>query len=486
MSLSAPTVSFFDRVEDALGNDFQRAAFDHAATRFTTLRRDALAALPAAEAIRDRARLIRAHTIGRLDAYLEQFAAAVEAAGGHVHWASDAAAANAAIVAIARAAGAQTVVKSKSMVTEEIHLNAALAAAGVRVVESDLGEYIIQLAGETPSHIITPVIHKTKEECGAILHQKTGAPLTADPAVMTAAVREQMRRVFLAADMGISGVNFGVAETGTVCIVTNEGNGRLTTTLPRVHVAVMGIERLVPTLADLGVMLQVLARSATGQKLTVYTNLMTGPRRPGEPDGPDEMHVVLVDNGRSHVLAGELAEILYCIRCGACLNACPVYREIGGHAYGSVYPGPVGAVLTPALGGIAAWRELPSASTLCGACREVCPVRINIPRMLLALRREAHEAGLSPGWVGPGLAGFRFAAAGPRRFRGALRAAALGTRLLARDGWVRRLPPPLNGWTAARDFPVFAGKPFSQQLMERRREEGHGVTQRGRSFTKEE
>ncbi|WP_374689758.1 LutB/LldF family L-lactate oxidation iron-sulfur protein [Promineifilum sp.] len=469
MSLTAPNVSFFERVEDALGNDFQRRAFDRASTRFTTLRRDALAALPEAEAIRDRARLIRAHTISRLDSYLEQFAAAVEAAGGHVHWAEDAEAASRYVVEIAQAAGVRLAVKSKSMVTEEIHLNRALETAGVRVVESDLGEYIIQLAGETPSHIITPVIHKTKEECGAILHEKTGAPLTDEPAEMTAAVREQMRRIFLSAGMGISGVNFGVAETGAICLVTNEGNGRMTTTLPRVHVAVMGIERLVPTLADLGVMLQVLARSATGQQLTVYTNLVTGPRRPDEPDGPDEMHVVLVDNGRSRVLAGEMAEILYCIRCGACLNACPVYREIGGHAYGSVYPGPVGAVLTPALGGIEAWSDLPQASTLCGACREVCPVRIDIPRMLLALRREADEAGRSPLWAGPGLAAFRLAGAGPGRFHAAVRLAGAATRLLGRGGWLTRLPPPLDGWTKSRDFPPFADKPFSEQLAARRR-----------------
>ena len=467
MSLSVPNVSFYDRVEDALANDFQRGAFDRASARFTTLRRDALEALPDADIIRDRARLIRAHTISQLDIYLEQFAAAVEAVGGHVHWAEDAESACNIIVRIAQAAGAVTAVKSKSMVTEEIHLNKALEAAGVRPVESDLGEYIIQLAGETPSHIITPVIHKTKEECGEILHEKASVPLTDEPARMTAAVREQMRRVFLSADMGISGANFGVAETGTICLVTNEGNGRMTTTLPRVHVAVMGIERLVPTLADLSIMLQVLARSATGQKLTGYTSLITGPRRPAEPDGPEEMHVVLVDNGRSHVLSGEMAEILYCIRCGACLNACPVYREIGGHAYGSVYPGPVGAVLTPALGGIKNWSDLPQASTLCGACREVCPVRIDIPRMLLELRHQADEAGESPAWIGPGLAAYRLAAANPSRFRVAVRFAHTATKLISKRGWAAKLPPPLSGWTNSRDFPVFAAKTFSEQLKAR-------------------
>ena len=468
MSLPAAPVPFYDRVEDALANRQQRAAFDRASTRFSELRRVALDGLPEAEAVRDRARLIRAHTVAHLDRYLAQFETAVTAAGGRVHWAEDAAAATRIVVDIARAGGVALAVKSKSMVSEEIHLNAALEAAGVTVVESDLGEYIIQLAGETPSHIITTVIHKTKEACGVVLHEKAGLPLTDDPAEMTAGVRERMRRVFLAADMGISGVNFGVAETGTICLVTNEGNGRMTTTLPRVHVAVMGIERLVPTLADLGVMLQVLARSATGQKLSVYTSLITGPRRPGERDGPDEFHVVLVDNGRSRVLGTEVAETLYCIRCGACLNACPVYRQIGGHAYGSVYPGPVGAVLTPALAGLGPWRELPHASSLCGACREVCPVRIDIPRLLLALRREGDESGYTPRWIRTGMAAYRALAVRPVFFNWAVRLAAFATRLLARGGWLRRLPPPLSAWTGARDFPAFAARPFSAQLRAHR------------------
>jgi L-lactate dehydrogenase complex protein LldF len=268
--------------------------------------------------------------------------------------------------------------------------------------------------------------------------------------------------------MGISGVNFGVAQTGSICLVENEGNGRLTTTPPRVHVALMGIERLVPTLEDLGVMLQVLARSATGQKITVYNNILTGPRRAGEADGPEELHIVLVDNGRSRVLASEAAEILYCIRCGACLNACPVYQQIGGHAYGSVYPGPVGAVLTPALGGIGPWNDLPHASSLCGACREVCPVRIDIPRMLLELRDEGHKAGKTPLWLKLGLPVYGFTAAHPALFRLAVKLSGLATRLIANKGWLKWLPPPLNGWTNYRDFPVFANAPFSEQLKQRR------------------
>ncbi len=468
MTLHLPNVTFHDRVEHALADTQLHVALERATGRFTTLRADALASLPEAEAVRDRARQIRAHTLSKLDVYLTQFAAAVEAAGGQVHWAADGEAANRIVLGLARAGGVKKAVKGKSMVSEETGLNHALQTAGIEVIESDLGERIIQLAGEMPSHIIVPAVHKTKEQIGELLHEKLGVPLTRVPEEMTAAARASLRGEFLAADMGISGVNFGVAETGTLALVENEGNGRLTTTAPRIHVALMGIERLVPTLDDLGVMLQVLARSATGQKLTVYTNLITGPRRADEPDGPDELHVVLVDNGRSRVLGGELAEILYCIRCGACLNACPVYQQIGGHAYGSVYPGPVGAVLTPALGGIGPWNDLPHASTLCGACREVCPVRIDIPRMLLALRDEGHQAGQSPLWLKIGLPIYRVTATHPRLFNIAVRFSAFATRLIARAGWMARLPPPLSGWTAHRDFPAFARESFSRQFRKRR------------------
>ncbi|HET7089828.1 MAG TPA: LUD domain-containing protein, partial [Anaerolineae bacterium] len=284
---------------------------------------------------------------------------------------------------------------------------------------------------------------------------------------MTAVARQSLRHDFLRADMGISGVNFGVAETGTLALVENEGNGRLTTTAPRIHVAFMGIERLVPTIADLEVILQVLARSATGQKLSVYTNWLTGPRRPDEPDGPDELHVVLVDNGRSRILGGKLAEILYCIRCGACLNVCPVYRQIGGHAYGGVYTGPMGAVLSPALDGLDPWSELPHASSLCGACREVCPVGIDIPRMLLELRDVGHRQGKSPWWLRIGLPIYRIVATHPVLFKWAIAAASAATRLVARQGWVWRLPPPLSAWTDHRDFPTFAREPFSAQFKRR-------------------
>lgn len=467
MSLHPPNVTFYERVDTALHDAQLHMALDRATGRFTALRAKAFASLADADGVRDRARLIRAHTLSKLDVYLAQFADAVEAVGGHVHWAVDSEAVGRIMLDIARRNNVKRIVKGKSMVSEEVELNHALLADGIDVIETDLGERIIQLAGETPSHIIAPVIHKTKEQIGELLHEKLGAPLTHIPEEITATARESLRQDFLSADMGITGVNFGVADSGTICIVTNEGNGRMTSSLPRVYVALMGIERIVPMFDDLGVMLQVLSRSATGQKLTVYTNLITGPRRDGEPDGPDEMHVVLVDNGRSRVLAGEMAEILYCIRCGACLNVCPVYQQVGGHAYGSVYPGPVGAVLTPALGGIAQWSELPHASSLCGACREVCPVRINIPRMLLELRDEGHRAGKSPLWLKSGLGMYRIAATHPRLFKLALFFARISTRLVGRSGWLKRLPAPLNGWTKQRDFPSFAREPFSAQFRKR-------------------
>ena len=478
MSQPTPNVTFHERVESALHDSNLQIALARSTDRFTSQRANAFAALPRADALRDRARLIRAHTLSRLDQYLAQFAESVERVGGQMHWAEDAAAANRIAVEIAKSRGVKLVVKGKSMVTEETHLNKALAAIGATVLETDLGEYIIQLAGEMPSHIIGPALHKTKEQIGQLLHEKIGMPLTNEPEKMMQAARAKLRDVFLTADMGITGVNFGVVETGTICLVENEGNGRLTTTPPHIHVAFMGIERLVPTLDDLSLMLQLLARSATGQKLSVYTNLITGPRKPGEADGPDELHIVLVDNGRSRVLGGRAAEILYCIRCGACLNACPVFQQIGGHAYGSVYPGPVGAVLTPSLWGIEPWSDLPHASSLCGACREVCPIRIDIPRMLLELRDEGHRAGKTPLWLQVGLPVYRFVATRPALFKIAVTLSRIASRLLASRGWLTRLPPPLSGWTAHRDFPAFASQSFSEQLRKRLNHKGT-KTQRG-------
>jgi L-lactate dehydrogenase complex protein LldF len=361
------------------------------------------------------------------------------------------------------------------MVTEELELNGFLEEAGVRVVETDLGEYVVQLSHDHPSHIVAPIIHWTKGDVADLFREKLNAKdeEVADVPEITAFARRMLRQEFLQADMGISGVNFGVASTGSLCLCTNEGNGRLTTTVPRIHVAMMGIERLVPTMADLAVMLQVLGRSATGQKLTVYSNILTGPRRlsmadGGEPDGPEQLHVVLVDNGRSKLLGGELAEILYCIRCGACLNVCPVYQEIGGHAYGSVYPGPVGSVLTPGLRGIADFVDLPNASSLCGACREVCPVRIDIPRMLLKLRDTATHETPTPFWLRGGVQMLGWLAGRPTMFRLAGRLGSFASRMVASDGWISALPGPLAGWTKSRDFPALAKASFMDRWRQRR------------------
>jgi L-lactate dehydrogenase complex protein LldF len=471
-------MTFQQRITQALGNPTLQLALDRNAERRVAGRNQRFAELPDAEAVRDRGRAIRIETLSHLDRYLEQFAANVERRGGRVHWAADAAEARAIILGIVRAATptpphshTPLVAKSKSMVSEEIALNHALEAAGIRAVETDLGEFIVQLRRETPSHLITPAVHLRREDVSELFHKEFGMKPTLDVEAMTAVARAELRRVFFGADVGLSGVNFGVAETGTIAIVTNEGNARLCTTLPRVHVALMGLERLVPTLADLEVMLRLLPRSATAQKLTSYVSLLTGPRRPDEPDGPEELHVVLLDNGRSRVLGSELAESLLCIRCGACLNVCPVYREIGGHAYGSTYGGPIGSVLSPALFG-PDFGELANASSLCGACRDICPVRIDIPTMLLAVRGQPAAERRAPLWLKVGMKAWRWAMATPTRYRAAQALAAIGTRLLSRDGRIHALPPPLNTWTARRDFPVFARESFRARWTNRNQKAG--------------
>jgi L-lactate dehydrogenase complex protein LldF len=472
--MSAGATAFQNRARSAAADAHLGGAIMTATSRLAAGRAAALESLPAADALRDHARRIRAHTIAELDRYLAQFADEAERRGAHVHWAPTAADATSLITGIARSCQARIAVKSKSMVTEEIALNDALEAAGVRVVETDLGEFIVQLAGDRPSHIIAPVIHRTRADVAALFRAKLGArdEEVADIPALTALARRTLRREFLRADIGISGANFAVAETGSLCIVTNEGNGRLTTSVPRVHIAVVGIERVVPTVEDLGVLLQILARSATGQKLSVYTSIITGPRRAtragpvedeeAEADGPDEVHIVLVDNGRSRVLASQSAEILYCIRCGACLNACPVYRVIGGHAYGGVYPGPVGSVFEPARNRADGPSPLPHASSLCGACREVCPVRIDLPRLLLDLRAEPAAVRDAPLWLRLGMTAYAFAATRPWLFRLLARFARGLARRLSRDGWLSRLPGPLAAWTAHRDFPAPASRSFSE------------------------
>ncbi|HJP90357.1 MAG TPA: LutB/LldF family L-lactate oxidation iron-sulfur protein [Pyrinomonadaceae bacterium] len=381
--------TFKENARAALADVHLRGALKNATTLFGERRKEAAASLPNWEDLRSQARAIKDEALLHLDRYLEEFVRNAESRGALVHWARDGAEANTIICTLAKDRGARTVVKSKSMTTEETHLNDALEAAGMQVVETDLGEYIIQLAEETPSHIIAPAIHKTRGQIAELFTAELGMPPTDDVAQLTSTARATLRDRFAAADVGISGVNFGIAESGTIVIVENEGNIRLTTSLPRMHIAVMGIEKVVPSFADLDVFLKLLPRSGTGQRLTTYQSFITGTKRRATDEGPDELHIVLLDNGRSRMLAHPVTrQSLACIRCGACLNACPVYQQIGGHAYGSVYPGPIGAVITPQLMGIEKTAQLPYASSLCGACREVCPVKIDIPRLLLHLRGE--------------------------------------------------------------------------------------------------
>jgi L-lactate dehydrogenase complex protein LldF len=452
--MATQSISFYERVGGALHDASLKTALSRATGRFIGNRAGAIDALSDADALRDTARAIRADALARLDELLIQLADNVERRGGTVCWASNGEDARRYIADLAKARGVRTIVKSKSMASEEIHLNHALEEAGLEVVETDLGEYIIQLAGETPSHIIAPSIHKTREQVSELFHEHLGADRTDDIPTMTQTARAALRQRFLKADMGISGVNFGVADEGAVVIVENEGNARLSTSVPRIHVAIMGIERIVARMEDLGVMLQVLARSATGQKLSVYTSIISGPARAGEEDGPEEFHLVLLDNGRSQILGGQYAEALMCIRCGACLNACPVYQAIGGHAYGGIYSGPIGAVLTPLLQpDMPDAYMLPQASSLCGACQEVCPVRIAIPDMLLRLRADAVKAGKAHPVEKAAMAGYTLTMNNPAIYRAGGRLGRLGSRLISRKGRIRRLPPPLSGWTNQRDFP---------------------------------
>src|SRR3989440_7808755 len=387
------TTETFDANARAALTDLQlRGALRQATSLFGKRRLAAAQSLPDWEDLRTEARRIKDETLLHLDTYLEEFTADAEKAGAQIHWARDAAEANDIVKQLAHERAARLVVKSKSMTTEEIHLNAALESEGIEALETDLGEYIIQLAGETPSHIIAPAIHKTRHQIADLFVEKLGIAPTDDIPTLTITARRVLREKFGAADLGISGVNFGVAETGTILILENEGNIRLTTSLPKTHVAVMGIEKVIPRFADLEIFLKLLPRSGTGQHLTAYQSLITGTRRSAADEGPDELHIILLDNGRSRLLENPITrQSLACIRCGACLNACPVYQQIGGHAYGSVYPGPIGAVITPQLIGLSKAAKLPYASSLCGACREVCPVKIDIPELLLHLRAEITE-----------------------------------------------------------------------------------------------
>jgi L-lactate dehydrogenase complex protein LldF len=454
------SLAFKDNVHRALDDQVLQQALRFARSGFQQKRADAAARLPEFEALRDAAQAIKDHTLDRLDIYLELFEQRVMEQGGKVHWARDDAEARAHVVRLCRAAGARSVTKSKSMIAEEIGLNEALEANGIARVETDLGEYIVQLAGQTPSHILAPAIHMTKERIADLFAEHHGRPRVDAPEALLAEARRVLRQRYFEAEVGITGANFLIAETGSVVLVTNEGNAELTQGLPRTHIVVTSIEKLVPTLEDACVLLRVLARSATGQDFSAYTTFLTGPKRPTDLDGPTSFHVVLLDNGRSKMVGSELQDMLRCIRCGACMNHCPVYLTAGGHAYGWVYPGPMGAVLTPSFIGIEQAHPLPNASTFCGRCEEVCPMRIPLPRLMRHWREDQFARKLNPATARYGLKVWAFAAKRPTLYH-------LGTRLAIgllgllgrRRGRFARLPLA-GGWTDTRDLPAPQGRTF--------------------------
>ena len=452
---------FPSAAREALADDQLRGNLERATRTIRARRAAAVAELPDFEELRDQARRLKDDALGRLDELLAQFEAAATAAGAHVHHAADAAAADAIVVDVARRNGATELVKMKSLATDEIRLDAALADAGVNAYETDLAELIVQLAGDTASHILVPAVHYSRGQIRDIFARTIarGRDISDDPNELAEISRLYLRERFLRSGMGVTGGNVAVAETGTVCVVENEGNGRMVTTLPPVLVSVVGIEKLVPSLQDLGLLLRLLPRSATGERMSSYVSLLTGVTA---GDGPREYHIVLLDNGRRNALADPVGrQALRCIRCSACLNVCPVYTRVGGHAYGSIYPGPIGAILTPQLWGMEEHAKLPFASTLCGACAEVCPVGIDIPGVLLYLRaRAVHEQA-------PALEKALFGAAAwtlgsPRRFAVAQKAGRAAELPLGRGGLVRRLPPPLSGWTEGRDLRPVARETFRE------------------------
>jgi L-lactate dehydrogenase complex protein LldF len=425
------------------------------------------------DALRSLAGSSKQHTLDHLDWYLNRFIDRATAAGVRVHFAADGAQANAICLEIARRHSCRLCVKSKSMVTEETELLPVLQEAGIETIETDLGEFIIQLDHDAPSHIVTPMIHKDRTAVGRAFARELGVPYTDDPARLTAIAREHLREKYRRADLGVSGANFLIAETGSIVLCTNEGNGRFCTSAPRVHVAFAGIEKLIPAPEHLAVMLKVLARGSTAQAMTCYTHIITGPRRPDEHDGPEEVHLILLDNGRTEILREDTRELLRCIRCGACLNACPVYRKIGGHAYGAVYSGPIGAAITPLFKGLHNYPDLPHASSLCGACYEACPVKIDIPRQLIQLRRRMVEGRVTGFWERAAFRlwawSLRFSwsyglASGVQRI--VLQAAARragsrsGDDAFTSRGWLTRDRGPLAGWTSQRDFPTPTARSF--------------------------
>jgi len=462
------TAAFARRVDKALGDPLLKVALDRTAGTAEAKRAVAVAAYPGFDDARDRAAAIKDHVIANLGHYLEQLEANAKAAGARVHWARTADEACRMVVDICRAAGAKSVARSKSMLGEEIGLPHALEAAGIGRVETDLAEHIIQLADERPSHIVWPAMHKTREQVSDLFRAHHREPHHEESiAAMAESARRELRQRMLGADVGISGANFLIADSGAVCTVTNEGNAELSLVPPRVHIVTAGIEKIVPSMAHAVHMLRVLARSATGAAITQYTTFYAGPRRSGDRDGPEEMHIVLVDNGRTEMRNGDLAEMLRCIRCGACMNHCIVFRQIGGHAYGGTYPGPMGSVLTPQLDGLKPNRDLAHACTLNGRCQEVCPVRIPLPTLLRGWREKSWREGLEPISVRSALGLWAWFVRRPRLYR---LVGSVGARLLSawgRRGWISKLPLA-DGWVEHRDFPAPEGGSFMAQYRRQR------------------
>lgn len=467
MSLKTSNLAFKERVNHEVNNEIMRKAVVKAQETIGANRQKMVDELGHWEEWRDLAKQIRNHVLQNLDAYLYQLSENVIKNGGHVFFAETAEEATNYIRRIAREKNAKKIVKSKSMVTEEIGLNAVLEQDNIQVIETDLGEYLLQISGDKPSHIVVPAIHKDRHQIRKDLHEKLGYEGAETPEDMTLFVRKKIRQDFLEADIGISGCNFAVAETGSVCLVTNEGNLRLATTLPKTHIAVMGMERLAPTFQEVDVLITMLARSAVGAKLTGYNTWLTGPRLEGETDGPEDFHLVIVDNGRSDILASEFKEVLRCIRCGACLNTCPAYRQIGGHGYGSIYPGPIGAVISPLLGGYEEFKDLPYACSLCTACNSVCPVRIPLAQLINKHREKMVEQNLRPPLEKLSILGFNFANSHPAVWKVGVNMGAKLMNKLIKDGKAPISVGALGEWTKARNLPQSDGESFRDWFKKR-------------------
>ncbi|KKB38749.1 LutB/LldF family L-lactate oxidation iron-sulfur protein [Bacillus thermotolerans] len=467
---------FKERVADGVNDTFMRGAVASAQGRLRSGRLKAAEELGNWEEWRQLGEEIRAHTIENLDYYLEQLSENVTKRGGHVFFAQTAEEANEYITGVVKKKNGKKIVKSKSMVTEEINMNQALEQIGCEVVESDLGEWILQVDDhDPPSHIVAPALHKNKEQIRNVFKEKLGYDKSEKPEELALFAREKLREEFLQADIGITGCNFAIAESGTVSLVTNEGNARMVTTIPDTQITVMGMERIVPTWEEMEVLVSLLTRAAVGQKLTSYITALTGPRQEGEADGPEEFHLVIVDNGRSQILGTAFQSILHCIRCAACINVCPVYRHVGGHSYGSIYPGPVGAVLSPLLGGYEDYKELPYASSLCAACTEACPVKIPLHEHLLRHRQEIVEKeGKAPAFENLSMKAFSLGTASPSMYNigSKLAPAALGA--FTKEDKISSGPGPLKNWTAIREFPAPKKDRFRDLYKKRKKERGEG------------